>query len=151
MAAGDARISQVAIEALISTDAPSSPTSSGGTTRRRRSSSGGGGRSGMRIKPLTAVPLGTITSDQNAAVAANPRLRFCGFAVRENAGTAAAAEFVIKKGATVAGGTILYPVTLAADGSDAHIIEAGIECPDGISIDHVSGSVDLVLFTRIGG
>ncbi len=52
--------------------------------------------SGSGGAALTATAVGAVTADQNAVVAAATGLRFCGFSVRENAGSPAAAEFIIK-------------------------------------------------------
>ncbi len=105
--------------------------------------------SGSGGAALTATAVGAVTADQNAVVAAATGLRFCGFSVRENAGSPAAAEFIIKHSATAAGGTALYPVTLAGDQSTADVIYDGIAAANGISIDWISGSVDLVIYSRV--
>ncbi len=41
------------------------------------------------------------------------------------------------------------PVTLAGDQSTADVIYDGIAAANGISIDWISGSVDLVIYSRV--
>lgn len=85
-----------------------------------------------------------ITADVNAAVAAASNLRLLGFAARETAG--ATASFKIIHGATVGGGTMLYPVNLTASQSMSEWFWPGLNAANGLSIDMISGTVDLDLF-----
>lgn len=90
-----------------------------------------------------------IAADVDAAVAAATGLRLMGFASRESAGVAAVATFRLVHGATVAGGTTLYPVELSASESRGEWFGPdGIAVPDGISIDVIAGTVDVTLFTK---
>lgn len=91
-----------------------------------------------------------ITADVDAAVAAVAGLRLMGFACRESAATAAAATFRIMHGATVAGGTVLVPVELAANESTRDWFgPEGIACASGLSIDVIAGTVDVELFYKV--
>lgn len=88
-----------------------------------------------------------LTADADAAVAAATGLRLMGFAARESAGSPAVATFQIVHGATGASGDAIVPVELAANGSTFQWFgPQGIAVADGISIDHVAGTVDVTLF-----
>lgn len=88
-----------------------------------------------------------VGADVDAAVAAGPSLRLLGLAWAETAGTPAVSSFNVVHGATGAGGTLLVPVATAASGSGALWFgDAGIACPNGLSIDWVAGEIDIVLF-----
>lgn len=88
-----------------------------------------------------------VTADVDAAVAAASDLRLMGFAARESDGTPAVATFQIVHGATGAGGDAIIPVELAASASTFQWFgPQGIAVADGISIDHVAGTVDVTIF-----
>lgn len=88
-----------------------------------------------------------IAADVEPAVAAATDLRLMGFACRESAGTPAVAAFNVIHGATVAGGSVVVPVELAANGStSAWFGPQGIAVASGISIEVVAGTVDVILF-----
>lgn len=90
-----------------------------------------------------------IAADVDAAVAAAVGLRLMGFASRESAATAAVATYRLVHGATVAGGTTLYPVELSAGESRGEWFGPdGIAVPNGVSIDVIAGTVDVVLFYK---
>jgi len=84
-----------------------------------------------------------VTADVDAAVAANGALRIYGYSCRESAGSAAAATFRIIHGATGASGAVIETVELSANESRGELWEKGIPCPNGISIDHIAGTVDV--------
>lgn len=86
-----------------------------------------------------------VTADVDAAIAASPGLRLWGWSARESAGSAAVATFKLVHGATVSGGVAFEVVELAADSSARQQYPLGIHCPNGISIDHVAGTVDVHL------
>lgn len=95
----------------------------------------------------TAAPFVGLAADQPAAVAAAAGLRIVGYMLAEQA--AAAAEFRIMHGATVGGATNLYTVKLASGESTSEWMgEAGIACPNGLTIDRVSGTADVTLFHK---
>lgn len=97
----------------------------------------------------TSVTSLAVIADADAKVAAAPGLRLVGFACRESAATAAVAAFNIVRGATVAGGTVLVPVELAANGSMSDWFgPEGIDASTGLSIDWIAGTVDIVLFYK---
>ena len=90
-----------------------------------------------------------IGADVNAAVAAAAGLRLMGFSAKESAGTPAAATFRIFHGATVAGGTAVINQNFAASGSNtAWFGPDGINVPNGLSIDWITGQVDVELFYK---
>lgn len=90
-----------------------------------------------------------VTADVDAAVAAATGLRLVGYSCRESAGTPAAAAFNIVNGATGAAGTSIVNVELAANASETvYFGDAGIDAANGISIDHVAGTVDVNLFYK---
>lgn len=99
----------------------------------------------------TAVAAGaSVTSDQDAAVAAAAGLRLFGFSAMEDAATPASAAFRIMHGATVAGGTAVELVTLMAGESTADYWgPEGVAVASGISIDWISGSFKLSLKTKV--
>lgn len=91
-----------------------------------------------------------VAGDVDAAVAAATGLRLVGIAYRESAGTPAAATFHVVHGATGAGGDAIIPVELAANESGRDWFgDAGIAVPNGLSIDHVAGTFDVTLFTKV--
>lgn len=89
-----------------------------------------------------------IAADVDAAVAAATGLRLIGWAARETAGAAAGAKIV--HGATGAGGTLVVPISLAANTSATGWYgPEGIAMASGISIDHIAGTLDVALFYRL--
>ena len=93
----------------------------------------------------TAVASGT--ADADAVVAAKYNLRLRGFSIAETAGTAATAEAPLMHGATGASGSkVTAPINLAADGFGIWMFSEGIPCPNGISIDRVSGTTEFVIY-----
>jgi hypothetical protein len=99
----------------------------------------------------TAVNSGaSITSDQNAAVAAAAGLRLYGYSVMEDAATPASASLRIMHGATVGGGTQVEVISLTAGESTADYWgPEGVAVPNGVSIDWVSGSFKMSLKTKV--
>lgn len=96
----------------------------------------------------TATAFLAISADQPAAVAATAGLRLMGFMLAEQA--AATAEFRIMHGATVGGATNLYTVKLASGESTSEWMGiVGIACAAGLTIDRVSGTADVTLFTKV--
>lgn len=91
-----------------------------------------------------------ITADVDAAVAADKGLVLLGYSVHENAGTPAVATIHILDGATVAGGTEVAAVKLAADGAKTIWFgDRGIATPAGLSIEVVGGQVTCVLYYKV--
>lgn len=90
-----------------------------------------------------------VAADVDAAVAAVANLRLVGFACKESAVTPAAASFNIVHGATGAGGTVVVPVKLAASESKSQWFgDSGISVANGLSIDWIAGTSDIVLFHK---
>jgi hypothetical protein len=91
-----------------------------------------------------------IVADVNAFVAATPGLRLMGYSSKESAGVPAATTFIIKHGATVAGGTDLVYVNHTLSTSQVQFFgDDGIACPNGISIDWLTGQVDVIVFYKV--
>ena len=110
-----------------------------------------GGITGAGIHAAASADVNlAIVADVDAAIAAAIGLRLVGFAAKESAATAAAATFTIVHGATGAGGTALVPVELSANESTRDWFgPEGIAVPNGVSIDWVAGTVDIVLFYKV--
>ena len=105
------------------------------------------GGAGLLAGALVDVNTG-VGADVDAAVAAAPGLRLCGFSAKETA--AAAATFVIVNGATGAAGTPVVNVNLAASASQTVWFgDGGISCANGISIDWLTGAVNIALFYKV--
>ncbi len=97
--------------------------------------------------PAAAVDVNEgISADVEAAVAAATGLRLVGVSVRESAGTAAAATVRIMEGATVAAGTGIMTIELAANEERTIWLWPGIECEGGLTIDVIAGTVDVYLY-----
>jgi len=91
-----------------------------------------------------------VTANVDAAVAAQAGLRLMGFSAKESAGIPAAATFTLVHGATVGGGTNVAYQNLALSGSNTEWFGPdGIACPDGISIDWLTGQVDVCIFYKV--
>ena len=107
-------------------------------------------RSDLLIKTSASVDVSAaVTGDQNATVAASEGLSLVGFAARETAGTAAVATFRIMNGATVAGGTEINPVELNGNESTSDWFgPEGIDASNGLTIDHIAGTFDCMLFYK---
>lgn len=103
---------------------------------------------GLGINVAASVDVNAaVVADVDAAVAAVAGLRLVGYSCKESAGVPAAASFRIMHGATVAGGTVMVNVNLALSTSQNQWFgQGGIACANGISIDWISGQVDVELF-----
>lgn len=100
--------------------------------------------------PSSVVHNDATVADINAMVAATPGLRLMGWSSKETAGVPAAATYAIKHGATVAGGTDVAYVNHALSTSNNQWYGPdGIACPNGISIDWLTGQVDLAIFYKV--
>lgn len=85
-----------------------------------------------------------VSADVDAAVAAGAGTRLMGFSCRETAG--AVAVFKIVNGATGAGANKVQVVALAANESTGDWFgPQGIACASGISVDWVSGALEITL------
>lgn len=102
------------------------------------------------LSPVDSVTFAGISADQAVGppLSAHKGLRFCGFSARESDGTPAVAAFNICNGA-VANADFLAVVELAANTSTAFWCgDPGVAAPDGISVDRVAGTVDVVVYFR---
>lgn len=95
---------------------------------------------------INKVVLASGTGDSENAVAAAYNLKLCGFSISEDAGTTAVVK--IYDGATIASGVLaVAPLSLAANGFGMWgIVNQGIPCHNGITIERVSGTTTLVLY-----
>lgn len=91
----------------------------------------------------------SITSDQNGVLPATPGLHLFGFTAMEDAGTPAQATFRIMHGSNVAGGSVIDLVSLSAAESTSDLYPDGIPVPNGLSVDWVSGSFQMVFRTKV--
>ncbi len=88
-----------------------------------------------------------VAANVEAAVAAATNLRLMGYSCRESDGSPAVATFRIFHGATVAGGTAVVVIELAANASETVWFGPdGIDMASGISVDHIAGTFDVNLF-----
>lgn len=91
-----------------------------------------------------------VIADVDAAVAAQAGLRLMGYSAKESAVVPASATFGVVHGATGAGGVVVIHQNFAASGSNsAWFGPDGIACPNGISIDWLTGRVDVTLFYKV--
>ena len=103
---------------------------------------------GIHVAASVDVNL-AVAADVEPAVAAAAGLRLVGFAAVESAGVPAAADFVLVHGATVAGGTEVVHVKLVAlESKTGWFGPDGIAVPNGISIDRVAGTSDIIIFYK---
>ena len=97
------------------------------------------------------VAIAAGTGDQQGV---NPHLalKLLGFSVAETAGTAAAAEVIIRHGESSSDPQLVAPINLDPNGFGIRPVggEKGVECPKGIFIDRVSGNTSLVLYIEGG-
>lgn len=88
-----------------------------------------------------------VTADVDAAVAAAANLRLMGFNVRETKSTAAVCTGKVIHGATGATNAPLAAFELAADTSQTFWFgPQGIACASGLSVDHIAGEFDIILY-----
>lgn len=74
--------------------------------------------------------------------------RLCGVSVTEDAGTAAAAEVILRHG-TSTGGSELTGIVLAANETKVFwFSDEGVSVPSGVFVDRVAGTTKLTLFYR---
>jgi hypothetical protein len=100
--------------------------------------------------PATAISTAAIVADSNAVVAATPGLRLMGYSSKESAGVPASATFRIINGATGATNSPVVNVNHALSSStNAWYGPDGISTPAGLSIDWLTGQVDVVLYYKV--
>lgn len=86
------------------------------------------------------------STDVNEAVAANAKLVCLGFSITETASPAGRASVRLMNGATVAGGEMFATIPLAPQEGHTQWFPGGISIPNGLSIDLVSGTVDIAVY-----
>ena len=85
------------------------------------------------------------STDADLAVAAAAKLRCHGFSVRETAATAGRAGFRLLNG-SLASGEMFLTIALAPDESRLESFPAGLEVPNGISLDIDEGTMDIAIY-----
>lgn len=98
---------------------------------------------GFHSNPFRQLDPVDITADSAHATVTS----LAGIAVRESAGSAAAATVIITKeeGDEDGSGQLIIPIELAANESVTLILPGTIECPEGVYVD-VTGEVSGVLY-----
>lgn len=97
----------------------------------------------------TVTVIASNSADEQG-VAATSGLVLLGFDVTESAGSAAAAEVILRHGTSTAGPMLAAPINLDANGCTGPIFFAyPVACASGIFIDRVSGSSTVVLYTDV--
>jgi hypothetical protein len=103
-----------------------------------------------QTQEITVTTNAGITADVDAVVAANAGLRLMGWSARESAGSPAVAAAKIVNGATGAAAGKVANIGLAASTSRGEWYgPEGIPCPLGLSIDHIAGTLDIILYYRV--
>jgi hypothetical protein len=102
-----------------------------------------------RFMPAKAASSATVTADVNALVGATLGLRIMGWSCKETAGVPAAATFRIMNGETVGAGTVVANVNLALSSSQTVWLDNGVECPNGITIDFLTGQFDVTVYFMV--
>ena len=74
--------------------------------------------------------------------------RLCGFSIAETAESAAVAEVILHHGTSSSGARIMAPINLAADGFGTFWYPPGIPVPQGIYVNRVSGTSELVFYVE---
>lgn len=91
-----------------------------------------------------------VTADVDAAVAAAAGLRLMGFNVRESKSSAAVCTGRVIHGATGATAAPLHTFELAADTEKTYWFgPQGIACASGLSVDHIAGEFDIILYYMV--
>jgi len=107
------------------------------------------GGAGLFI-PASVSVNAAVVANVDAAVAAQSGLRLMGYSSKESAGTPAAATFRIINGATGATNAPVVNVNHALSTSQTQWFGPdGISCPAGLSIDWLTGQVDVELFYKV--
>lgn len=86
-----------------------------------------------------AIPIADGTADEAAA-----RGTLVGYSIRESAVSPAVATVVLRNG-DGASDPMVAVIELAASGSETTVLPA-VECPDGIYVDRVAGSTEVILY-----
>jgi len=102
-------------------------------------------------KPASVNVNTGVAADVNAAVAAVSELRLMGYSAKETAVIPAAASARIVHGATGAAGTAVVNINLtASESKTVWFGPSGIAMPNGISIDWITGQLDIDVYYKIG-
>ena len=102
---------------------------------------------GIFEKPdVTEVASGTADAQ---ALPATTDLRLIGFSTKEDAAVAAAAEFILRDGTSVAGKPLAF-VRLAADEAESRWFgPEGLPCAAGLFVDRTLGQTHVVVYTKV--
>jgi len=90
-----------------------------------------------------------VVADVNALVTAQGGLKIMGYSVQESAGVPAAASLRIVNGATSAGTTTVFQKLVASQSVTTWFGDNGLECPNGITVDWISGQFDITIYYLI--
>ncbi len=95
-----------------------------------------------------ATPVAVAAGTGDAQIVnARRGLRLRGFSCAETASSAAAAEFILRHGTSTGDPQLVSPVNLNANGVGFPWFGThGIDCPDGIFLDRISGNTSLVVY-----
>ena len=95
-----------------------------------------------------ATPLATAAgTGDTAIIGARRNLRLIGYSVSESASSAAAAECILRHGTSVSDPQLVSPINCNANGFGMFWLGGnGINCPNGIFLDRVSGNTTLVVY-----
>ena len=101
-------------------------------------------------KPVQVFHNAAVADDVDAAVAANANLVLMGYTYAETTGSPAIYEFMIVNGATGdAAGKVASEGGPASGGGGMWFGDRGIPCPLGISVDFVTGTINLTIYYKI--
>jgi hypothetical protein len=102
---------------------------------------------GINAANLQDVRL-AVAANVDAAIPATAGLRLMGINIQETLATTA--NFVIKRGATGAGGTVLASFKFLSTGNyTVSFPSGGLKCDEGVSIQRVGGTCDVILYYKV--
>lgn len=103
------------------------------------------------LGPASITEVASGTGDAQGVSGATG-LRLLGFSVRESAGTPATAEIILRHGTDATGTPIAFVNVQANGNGDDHESQwfgpEGIDVPNGVFVDRISGETHIVLFTK---
>lgn len=104
---------------------------------------------GGAVPVVLAQDVGTKTAD-GQGIAATTGMRLVGWAATENAGAPAAASFTLRHGIDASGPRFCPTIKLAAGESASDELPAeGMAAQNGVFVDWLSGSFDLILYYQV--
>jgi hypothetical protein len=82
-------------------------------------------------------------------IAATPSLRLVGFTAKENAGSPALAEFILRNGTSTAGTPVAHVKLGAGESVRDWFGPGGISVAAGVYLDRISGTTDVTIHTVV--